>query len=152
MPNIGEIASFAAEAKRLAEEFSQAPVSVPFDFQFGTWTPSDNSSAALAITVDSAFWYRFSGRLVIAQFRIDYPVTASGVAASIKGLPFPIATGDANRQGFVTTTSAALAPLYLVPVALGSSFSFTTTANAAVNNSQLSSAAILGTIIYGCKT
>jgi hypothetical protein len=151
MPTLGEIASFAADAKRMAEELAQAPAGVPFDFQFGTWTPADNSGAALAIAVDSAFWYRFAGRFVVAQMRIDYPATASGAAASIKGLPFPLSTGDANRQGFVTLHSAAFSPLYVVPVATGSSFNFNTTSSVAVTNSQLSGAAVLATIVYGCK-
>lgn len=59
--------------------------------QTGKWTPSDQSGAGLVFSVAVGTWIKI-GALVILQFNITYPITASGASAAI-GL-FPYFTGN----------------------------------------------------------
>lgn len=59
----------------------------------GPWTPLDNSPAALTITVSEAYWIKI-GFFLIVGMALTYPTTSDTNNASIKGLPFNIASGD----------------------------------------------------------
>lgn len=59
------------------------------------WTPSDQSGAALTFTSVTALYTRI-GKHVVAQFRLTYPSTASGNAASVGGLP--VASSSSGAQ------------------------------------------------------
>lgn len=59
------------------------------------WTPADASGAALSITVNEAQYARV-GPLVTAFAQVVYPVTASGTASRLSGLPFTAQNVPAN--------------------------------------------------------
>jgi hypothetical protein len=74
----------------------------------GTWTPADNSGAALAFTNVSANWTRI-GNVIFAYATLTYPATANGSAASISGLPVTVPNvGYASQCSVSNTTSANL--------------------------------------------
>jgi hypothetical protein len=59
------------------------------DYEEGTWTPVDGSGAGLSFTNTAGnCFYTKVGRTVTLSFRLTYPSTANGTAASIGGLPF----------------------------------------------------------------
>lgn len=55
--------------------------------QSGHWTPTDQSGAGLVFTTAVGTWVKVKS-LVILQFNITYPVTASGLAAKIGLFPY----------------------------------------------------------------
>jgi len=57
------------------------------DYEEGTWTPTDGSGASLSLSVGSANYTKI-GRVVNAQFSVQYPSTANGLRAAIGNLPF----------------------------------------------------------------
>lgn len=59
----------------------------------GSWVPADASGAGLAITIVSARKLK-TARKAFVSFDIVYPVTASGAAAKISGLPFMSGSGQ----------------------------------------------------------
>ena len=67
------------------------------DYEEGTWTPTDNSGATLSFTT-AAGYYTKVGRLVVATFRIIFPVTANASASSFGGLPFASKNGGNQEQ------------------------------------------------------
>jgi hypothetical protein len=76
------------------------------------WTPVDNSGAGLAFTAVQAT-YLMNGRLITGKFLLTYPSTASGAAASVGGLPFPVesvAPGGSGKDAYPMLTTA---PVYL---------------------------------------
>lgn len=114
----------------------------------GTWTPVDNSGAGLVITVLEAT-YALLGNLVIARARISYPATASGAGAEISGMPFTVAAGLSNLQGFVTWSNYAT-HMYVMPVAGGTALRFYTGAGggAQLTNAQIASSSTNFTAMY----
>lgn len=114
----------------------------------GSWTPADNSGAGLAITVNSAIW-AVHDRLVIARARITYPVTASGAANELTGLPFAVLVPPANRQGFITYADVAVARYLLTPS--GTTIRFYDSAGVQLTNAQLSAATVYFTCMYDCN-
>jgi len=73
----------------------------------GTWTPSDGSGAALALTVGTAKYVKV-GRLVFVSFVVTYPATASGAVAVLRGLPYqPSAIAGDNHALAIGYTSVA---------------------------------------------
>ncbi len=66
----------------------------------GTWTPADNSGAALSLTATGS--YTRIGRMVYAEYNITYPSTASGNNASISGLPFAVSGTGGAASAFQT--------------------------------------------------
>jgi hypothetical protein len=69
-----------------------------------TWTPTDQSGAALSLTVTSANYCK-TGRIVTFQMDIVYPSNASGVANAVS---LPIVPLAVNQGSMVTTSSLAL--------------------------------------------
>jgi hypothetical protein len=113
----------------------------------GVWTPQDNSGAALAFTGVSAHWVQLMGGLVLVSFLWQYPATASGVAASISGLPFPV-SNVADRCGGNTYVSTGVPALCIANQGL-STFSFFNHANGLpVTNAALTTAFVLGSFAY----
>lgn len=68
------------------------------------WTPTDASGAGLALTITQAGTYVLRGRHVTVAAAISYPVTASGLAAVVGGLPFTCKTGN-DFSGSIGTSS-----------------------------------------------
>ena len=82
-----------------------------FDYyKEGTFTPNDQSGAGLAFAVASGQYVKF-GSLVWIGVIIQYPVTASGAAVKIGGLPFTILNSAGQAGAFspsFTNSSLAL--------------------------------------------
>lgn len=78
------------------------------DYEEGSWTPVDASSAALTFTYPVASTYVKIGRLVLVTFAVLYPTTASAIAATIGGLPF---SSDAQYGGNVFYTTYTATPI-----------------------------------------
>ena len=57
------------------------------DYEEGTWTPTDGSSAGLSFTSAEATYTKI-GRFAFFEFQVVYPSTASGVDTRINGFPF----------------------------------------------------------------
>lgn len=79
------------------------------DYEENTWTPADNSGAGLALTLGQCDIVKV-GQMVVAQFDITYPATASGANSEISGLPYTCR----NVMGFggaLTITSYTATPI-----------------------------------------
>lgn len=115
----------------------------------GTWTPNDASGASLTLTVNYASYTRI-GRVVFIQLYINYPVTASGSAAAIGGLPFTSLNASGNAYfPWIVDSSAILATsaiLRVNPNTTNASFILAT--NGAVLNSSLSNTLVIVSGFY----
>lgn len=114
-------------------------------YEEGTWTPTDASGAGLILTINGSQFYTRVGRTVTASFNITYPVTVSGTAAILAGFPFTsVAMGHQavifNSLNLIATLASSSTTLYL----------YLTSTYAQVNNSQLSTLNMQGTITYQC--
>lgn len=69
-----------------------------------TWTPTDQSGAALAFTSVSAKYYKL-GNIIFVYGTLTYPATASGAAAKIS---LPVAVPN---QNYARSPSAAFGPV-----------------------------------------
>jgi hypothetical protein len=67
------------------------------DYEEGAWVPTDVSGAGLTFTSAAGF-YTKTGRVVVATFRIIFPVTANVSASNFGGLPFTSKNGGAQQQ------------------------------------------------------
>jgi hypothetical protein len=74
-------------------DFSAAGGDTLTMYDEGTWTPVDTSGAGLTLTNEATATYTRIGRMVVANYWVKYPVTASGAGANIGGLPFTSASG-----------------------------------------------------------
>ena len=92
---------------QLAFPSAQVPSTDPNtldDYQEGTWTPIDSSAGGLSFTAGYGDYIKV-GRMVLASFRVTYPVTANTANTLIGGLPF----ASINTAGRVV---CGLAPRY----------------------------------------
>lgn len=116
------------------------------DYEEGTWTPSDQSGAALAFTTPSGTYTKI-GRLVVASCQVQYPVTADVNTARVGGLPFTTPSTEEPLQGFVTyTTEATLANVK--PEASTTRVSLYTNVGGTILNSAMSGDYVSFTAIY----
>ena len=92
-----------------ATQVASAGANTLDDYEEGTWTPVDNSGAALTFTSVDANYVKI-GKVVYLRWELKYPSTADVSAASIGGLPFALAAGgfSAGSPGFVN----AAVPIY----------------------------------------
>lgn len=67
------------------------------DYEEGTWVPTDVSGAGLTFTSAAGF-YTKTGRVVVATFRLIFPITAEGSASNFGGLPFASKNGGSQQQ------------------------------------------------------
>ena len=114
------------------------------DYEVGTWTPIDGSSANLVFTVVTGIYTKV-GRLVTASCTLKYPTTTSPVSAFIKGLPFPI--GNSGQEGGFITNNSSATPL-LIRAQSSTVVQPVTLSGGNVNNSLLSLATIRFTLSY----
>ncbi|HEX9595294.1 MAG TPA: hypothetical protein VF982_00310 [Anaerolineales bacterium] len=111
------------------------------DYEEGTFTPIDASSASLSFaSVDAT--YTKIGRVVFWGINVIYPATASGSSAAIGGLPFTTASNAGNRG----SCSVGYTPVSVLRYARYSSsattFQLFTSDGTAVSNSDLSNASV----------
>lgn len=113
-----------------------------------SWTPTDNSGAALSFTGVSATYTRL-GNIVFADFSLTYPVTADGSNASIAGLPVAVPNQTYAGGPAACSVSGGATAVILVPTINTSTAAFLNHAsNAAVVNSALSGLTVRGMLIY----
>ena len=115
-------------------------------YQEGTWTPVDDSGAALSLTVNEARYIK-NGDMITASFNITYPATADGTQAKIGGLPFNCAA-ESVHHGFLGLSQAAKDFGLLVEGGTDDIVMSELPGGANINNSDLSSSVIRGTVIY----
>lgn len=115
----------------------------------GSWTPADNSGAALSFTGVSASYTKI-GNMIFAYAAWTYPVTASGANASISGLPFASANANYAQVPSVVDTSASITGgLVAVPVKNTTTLNFDVgTPFGPATNLQLSTASVAVMLIY----
>lgn len=106
------------------------------DYEEGTWTPSDQSGAALTFT-SPAGDYEKIGRQVTMRGSLTYPVTADGSNATIGGFPFTVANTEPARQAFVTSSSETTVR-YFLPTASATTGTVRAAAAAAITNVTMS--------------
>jgi len=127
-----------------ATQVASANANTLDDYEEGTWTPSDGSTAGLTFTVLAARYVKV-GRIVHCQFQLTYPTTVNTFAARIDGLPFTPAS-NINSNGYLGSTAA-------VGIAIQTAGSTNTNilnaiGAAATLNSTLSGALVYGTFTY----
>jgi hypothetical protein len=116
-----------------------------------TWTPSDQSGAALTFTSVTAIYSKV-GNIVTAHFRLTFPSTASASLVSIGGLP--IATSPTGPAGAVANgvcaTTAASPNAFVSTFSSGNTtvFGLFNSTGGQPTNAALTTATIFGTIIY----
>ena len=126
---------------------SQAAAADLSDYATGTWTPTDNSGAALTFTSVSANYTKI-GKMVFAYFTLTYPVTPDASNASIAGLPVAVPNQNYAQVPAAVMDTATLA-LVLQAIKNTSTADFKLgTTGAAVTNAQLSGATINACLIY----
>lgn len=117
------------------------------DYEEGSWTPADGSGAALSFVSVSAFYVKV-GRLVSAWGSLSYPVTASGSAAIISGLPFTSTNaGYGQAGGYISYNGTANARFILVLQNSTTAGIYTATGSG-TTNLQMSSQPINFNLIY----
>jgi len=118
-------------------------------FQSGLWTPIDTSGAGLVFT-GAQGGFTLIGNLCFARASLTYPATASGLNASIGGLPFPISnSGQAAAAFAFQNRSAASVAATGFGVANTTNMEFNVTATGALmTNAQLSGAQCIFQYIY----
>lgn len=111
-----------------------------------TWTPTDNSGAALSLTV-AACRYTID-QTVAGSFSITYPTTASTASASITGLPVKVNSTGTSAQGvFISYTDCGL-PLLGLLGSNSTNMNFYKNTGAAVQNVELSGKTVRGSFAY----
>lgn len=117
------------------------------DYEEGTWTPTDASGAGLTFT-DVTATYTKIGRMVFAQFALQYPSTANGSNSLIGGMPFAPASGNSARQGFVSYTDEATLALILPEGGGATTAAPRTNSGAQITNAIMSLNYIWGEFVY----
>jgi hypothetical protein len=126
------------------------------DYEEGTWTPTDGSSANLTFTNVSGTYTKI-GRNVVAVFSITYPTTSSTAQASITGLPFNTGgasgvTGGAGG-GIINYQQTNTSAIYLTLEAAGGAKAFWyTTGGGGMLNVTFTGAVMVATLVYQTST
>src|SRR5712672_2296566 len=104
------------------------------------WTPIDLSGASLSFTVAGASYYQV-GKLIVASFRLTFPVTVNGSTAAIGGLAgnsADIGTGSLYGGSSVWSTLASNGSLSAALTRGTGAFSFINGAGSVLTNANLS--------------
>lgn len=115
----------------------------------GTWTPLDNSGAALTFTSVSAGFSQI-GNMVYAYFTLTYPNTADGSSASIKGLPYLVPNQNYAQVPSIAVSGATISnEVVALPIKGTFALGFMTgNPTVSVVNSTLSTFKISANVIY----
>lgn len=119
------------------------------DYEEGSWTPTDASGAGLVFTFPIPGQYLKIGQLVLATGGVQYPVTASGAAATIGGLPFNGNAGATQYAVPVIYTSAGVALMGLLGVLPSTTIQYFNAVTAAqITNAGFSGKDVRFTTVY----
>jgi len=134
----------AGQIKFPATQNVSADVNTLDDYEEGTWTPTDVSGAGLTLASGTGTYTKV-GRVVAVAFSLQYPATASGLAAAIGGLPFTSGT----FQGALTTvyTDYGAGIMHFI-AAVGTQLGFFTMAAVAITNANFSGKIVRATGMY----
>lgn len=118
------------------------------DYEEGTWVPTDVSGAGLAFTSAAGFYTKV-GRVVVATFRIIFPVTANVSSANFGGLPFTSKNGGAQQQqgSGLRFTNSGLEFSLANPMGAATFQPYTNTGGV-ITNASFSAKVIDGMIVY----
>lgn len=117
------------------------------DYREGTWTPTDGSGAGLTLTYSECVFTKI-GRMVILNFNITYPTTASAVTAFIYGLPYISNVSSGVSIGYTNYSSLSKA---MVSPADAFIIMYDSSGNPLLNN-NLSGKTLKGTATYFTNT
>lgn len=124
--------------------WTQPSLSSLSDYSTGSWTPADDSGASLSFTILAAGAYVQIGPLVRITASIQYPVTADGSAAAVKGLPFTAAKSGINVLFATTIAGGGLQQISTT----NNNLRFLTPSLIVITNAQLSNGAVVIDVIY----
>jgi len=110
------------------------------------WVPNDNSGAGLVLTPLSCRYLTLGGMTFITGC-FQFPATASGLAASIGGLPLPV-FNQAGAAGMFTLYYGGPSLVLGIPTIGTNAFAINTIAGAAVSNATLASSSIRFQFFY----
>ena len=118
------------------------------DYEEGTWTPTDDSGAGLAITVNAASYTKI-GRLCYIYAYITYPANSSTASQQLSGLPFPTRVVNTYAQLTVRIVNAALSTEHItLQLQTNSSYGRLHYATTIPDNADLSGTAVLISGVY----
>jgi hypothetical protein len=140
------IAALFAVLCPISPSQAQQVITTPLSQITGTWTPVDNSGAALTLAGVSASYTRI-GNMVFAYARLAYPITGDGSSASIGGLPFNVANATYGQQCQVTYAQAATLR-YAITTQNTAHFELYTSARAVITNAVMSNSPIVVICAY----
>jgi hypothetical protein len=116
------------------------------DYEEGSWTPNDASGAGLTLTGVVGDYIKI-GKLVFVNAVFLYPVTASGAAAIIGGLPFTAKTVQPGGGGAMTFSNNGIHTLVFVRENT-THIELFSTAGAALTNAQMSGTVNIASATY----
>lgn len=114
------------------------------DYEEGTWTPADGSGAALTLTSVSG-GYQKIGRKITITCQFTYPVTASGAAAVISGLPFAV---SGNGGLYACYQGGGVATTWYVPASGTTITPIAPITTTPITNAQMASGIYVLTGVY----
>ena len=79
-----------------ATQVASADANTLYDYEEGTWTPTDTSGAGLTFTSIQAFYTKV-GRMVTLNASFTFPSTANAADVSIGGIPFAYSFSGAEN-------------------------------------------------------
>lgn len=118
------------------------------DYEEGTFTMIDASGAGLVLTNVITAQYLKVGQLVFATGGVQYPVTASGLAAQIGGLPFVSSPGGAQYAAPVLFSTVGVGLMGLLGQNATAVQYFNELTAAQITNAGLSAKGLRFTTVY----
>ncbi len=129
-----------------ATQNPSAGANVLDDYEEGSWTPIDASGAGLTLTGVVGDYVKI-GKLVFVNAIFLYPVTASGAAAWIGGLPFTAKTVQPGGGGAMTFSNNGIHTLVFVREN-STHIELFSNAGAALTNAQMSGTVNIASATY----
>lgn len=120
-----------------ATQNPSAGANVLDDYEEGTWTPSDQSGAALSLTNVVGNYIKI-GRRVQALAQFTYPVTANAAVSTIGNLPYALISNANANVGVLCYTTLATATYSVGKAASGVTIGIYSNVTTNLTNAQVS--------------
>lgn len=137
----------AGQIKFPATQVPSTDANILDDYEEGTWTPSDQSGAALTFAVAVGTYVKI-GQFVVLQCDVTYPITASASIAKIGGFPFTTANVASVFWGGYCTFTDSVAATMSMNINDTKSSLYTTPPSTQKTNVQMSTFNVNFTIQY----
>ena len=111
------------------------------DYEEGTWTPVDDSGAALTFTTPTGKYTKI-GNKVYVSCHITYPTTSSTANIKIGGLPFGVGSSQGDRAGLSVSYTTYTTPITALGATNTTYFELFTFEGARRTNADLSAKVI----------